>query len=313
MVQPADVGATKVDLGADAMMVTITIDSTDFVDGKKVSVVIAAGFAADKAAPTANNNVEATLEIVVAKANAAPGAPAITTTTPGDGKVTLVWTAPSNTGITGGDGTTGVITKYTVYHSESTITDLTATGVTAVEVTGATTLTKEVTGLNNGTQYFFKVTATNATGEGAASTATSATPVPADVAPGTPTGVTATAGDEQVTVAWAAPTDTGYISGDGTMGVITAYTVYHSETNDFTDLTAQAVTSVNAWHRLDNGRDRPVQWHTVLLRGNSDERHWRGRGFNRNLGHPRRHDSPNVYIKCNLGSNWCNHAYHHSR
>ena len=177
--------------------------------------------------------------------NAVPGAPAITTTTPGDGKVTLVWTAPSNTGITGGDGTTGVITKYTVYHSESTITDLTAAGVTAVEVTGATTLTKEVTGLVNGTQYYFKVTAWNATGESTASTETSATPVPADAAPGAPTISKMVVGStKQVTITWEAPSDTGITGGDGTTGVITKYTVYHSE-NPITDLNGAGVTPVD--------------------------------------------------------------------
>ena len=110
--------------------------------------------------------------------NTPPGAPTLVTTTADTaGNITLSWTAPTDTGYIGGDGTKGVITKYTVYHSESTITDLAAAGVTAVEVTGATTLTKEVTGLTDGTSYFFKVTATNATGESAASEEKTATPV----------------------------------------------------------------------------------------------------------------------------------------
>jgi hypothetical protein len=64
-----------------------------------------------------------------------------------------------------------------------------------------------VTGLTNGTPYTCTVTARNAAGSSAPSTASnSATPV---TVPGAPTGVTATAGNAQVTVAFTAPASNG--------------------------------------------------------------------------------------------------------
>ena len=64
-------------------------------------------------------------------------------------------------------------TRYTVYYFTSTISDISASGVRSVS---ATTNTATVTELTNGTPYFFKVTASNAGGEGAASSEVSATP-----------------------------------------------------------------------------------------------------------------------------------------
>ena len=92
----------------------------------------------------------------------APGAPSGLSLTAGNAQVAASWNAVS--------GATG----YTLYYSTASISDLTASGVTAVpNLTGTS---RTVTSLTNGTPYFFKVTATNAGGESAASSEVSATP-----------------------------------------------------------------------------------------------------------------------------------------
>jgi fibronectin type 3 domain-containing protein len=58
------------------------------------------------------------------------------------------------------------------------------------------------TGLTNGTTYFYVVSALNSTGESANSAQASATPVAPTQAPAAPTGLTATAGNAQVSLTW---------------------------------------------------------------------------------------------------------------
>ena len=97
----------------------------------------------------------------------APGAPTGLTSTGGNGQVTLNWTAPSSNG--------GVnITSYNVYRGTTSggETKLTTGGCSGL---GAV-LTCTDTGLTNGQQYFYKVTAVNSIGEGPQSNEASATP-----------------------------------------------------------------------------------------------------------------------------------------
>ena len=115
-----------------------------------------------------------------------PGAPAGLTATPGDGQVTLLWTVPASGG--------AQVTGYNVYQGTS------PGGEARVPVNGSSLVTAtsyKVTGLVNGTTYYFRVTAVNRVGHGPPSAEAKAVPV---AVPGAPTRVTATAGDGQVTL-----------------------------------------------------------------------------------------------------------------
>src|SRR6185437_15041216 len=79
-----------------------------------------------------------------------------------------------------------------------------------------TTTGYNVTGLVNGTTYYFRVTAVNRVGQGPASAEANAVPV---TVPGMPTGLTATPGDGTVTLSWAAPGSDGG-------SPVTGYNVY---------------------------------------------------------------------------------------
>ena len=81
-----------------------------------------------------------------------PDAPTISSVTEGDRKLTLIWSAPSEDG--GAD-----VTGYKVQWKAYTVTDWDAqTGVTEVSESG---LTREITGLTNGTTYDVRVRADN--------------------------------------------------------------------------------------------------------------------------------------------------------
>ena len=121
-----------------------------------------------------------------------PGAPTIGAATAGNAQATVTWTAPADNG-------GAAISSYTA----TAVEDNTKSCTTA----DGSTLTCTVTGLTNGTAYTFTVTATNAEGPGAASSAS--IPVTPGTIPGAPTIGAATAGNTQATVTWAAPADDG--------------------------------------------------------------------------------------------------------
>ena len=123
----------------------------------------------------------------------APGAPVSLTATAGDEVVTLVWSAPADDG---GTPITGYENRHVAGSSVPEDTPWQSAGLN---------LERTVTGLTNGQRYAFEVRARNRVGEGAARGAL-ATPVGA---PGAPVSLTATAGDEVVTLVWSAPADDG--------------------------------------------------------------------------------------------------------
>jgi hypothetical protein len=112
-----------------------------------------------------------------------PAAPAGLTATPGDGQVTLSWNAVASA------------TSYTVRYG-------TASGV-YVQTLPAASTSATVTGLANGTPYFFVVSASNASGPGSNSAEASSTPAATSLpVPAAPTGLAATPGNGQVSLSW---------------------------------------------------------------------------------------------------------------
>ena len=110
--------------------------------------------------------------------------------------MTLTWTAASGPGIT----------KYQVRYAKGTSVP-SNTAWTDV-ANGANATTHTVTGLENGEQYAFEVSAVNSAGNGAAAstTATPVLPIPA-----APNDLDVTAGNGQVTLTWTLPTNTSSI------------------------------------------------------------------------------------------------------
>ena len=119
----------------------------------------------------------------------APGAPVIESAVAGDGHVNITWSAVN--------GSTG----YEVY--TSTVSNSYSVPVTTV---AGFVYDYDVTGLTNGTTYYFAVKATNAGGDSPYSAEISATP---KTIPGAPINVMAVAGNAQATVSFTAPLDNG--------------------------------------------------------------------------------------------------------
>jgi hypothetical protein len=120
-----------------------------------------------------------------------PGKPKGLSLTPGNGQITASWSLPE----------VGNPTSYNLYYSTTAGVTPAGTGVTKVTVANAATSTV-VTGLTNGTTYYFVVTAVNANGEGGPSSEASAAPDASLQPPDSPNGVKLTAGSGQVKVDW---------------------------------------------------------------------------------------------------------------
>src|SRR3989338_4996788 len=138
----------------------------------------------------------------------APSAPTGVTVTAGNKQVSISWTAVSDA------------TSYNIYWS-------TTSGVTKTTGTKVTSNTNSYIhpSLTNGTTYYYVVTALNSDGESSESSEVSASPISA------PTGVTAKAGNKQVSISWTAVSDA------------TSYNICWSTTSGVTKTTGTKVTS----------------------------------------------------------------------
>jgi len=123
-----------------------------------------------------------------------PTAPAITAVTGGSEKVTVTWNAPSHLG-------SGTLTDYevTAYDAAGNVAG------TCNPASGQRTC--DVTGLDNGSSYTFKVAAITSIGSSAQSSASSVV-IPAGV-PSAPANVAAVTSGSNMTVTFDAPSDTG--------------------------------------------------------------------------------------------------------
>lgn len=131
----------------------------------------------------------------VTSAVAAAGAPALPTGTPGNAQIDLAWTAPTSA---------DPIVGYRIYQS----TDGTSFDSGTDQLT--TDLSKTITGLTNGSSYYFKVSALTGVSPYTVGTASgsSAAIIPRTI-PGAPTSVTPTQQNSQISLAWTAPASNG--------------------------------------------------------------------------------------------------------
>ena len=164
-----------------------------------------------------------------------PSAPLNLSVKPGDEEVILTWDAPQS------DGGAAILRyEYRVDGSGS----WTSTG---------TNLYAAVTGLTNGRQYAFEVRAVNTTGADKAATVT-ATPVSVLAAP---RNLSATPGDERVTLAWDAPPNEGG-------SAITGYEYRVDGRGEWTDIGTDLSVTVTG---LVNGRSYRFEVRAVNAQG----------------------------------------------
>jgi hypothetical protein len=125
----------------------------------------------------------------------APGQVTNVSATAGAESASVSWSAPTS----GGAVSTYTVTPY-----------IGSTAQPASTVSGSPPATNvTVGGLKNGSPYTFKVQASNAAGPGPVSEPSNAVTPTGPTVPSAPTGVSATAGNGQATVTWAAPSANG--------------------------------------------------------------------------------------------------------
>ena len=161
--------------------------------------------------------------------------PSGVTAMPGNGQVTIAWTAQTDA------------TSYNIYWS--TTPGVTTTSGT--KITGATSPYIH-SGLTNGTTYYYVVTSVNKDGESAPSSEVSAT-----LGQPAPTGVTATPGNGQITIAWTAEADA------------TSYNIYWSTTPGVTTTSGTKIAGVASPH-IHSGLTNGTTYYYVVTAASND-------------------------------------------
>ena len=168
-----------------------------------------------------------------------PAMPALTAT-PGDGQVSIAFTAPTATG-------GAAITDYEYQLNGGSWVSASTTSSPVV-----------ITGLTNGTSYSIKLRAVNSAGVGAESAAVTSTPAATSDAP---TALVATPGDGQVSIAFTAPTATGGA----------AITDYEYQLNGGSWVSASTTSSPVVITGLTNGTSYSIKLRAVNSAGNGAE------------------------------------------
>ena len=142
------------------------------------------------------------------------------------------------------NGETGTITGYTVYYNTSDeFLDLTGLKSAHQYSELDPSTTTQITGLDSGTQYYFAVTASNASGEGPVSPSVEThTDTPDGFVPETPAIIERSAGNEQVELTWTAPAATGWKNGQSI--AVSGYNIY-KDSNPITDTTGLTAVETN--------------------------------------------------------------------
>ncbi|MBL4595425.1 MAG: fibronectin type III domain-containing protein [Robiginitomaculum sp.] len=171
---------------------------------------------------TATNDVGSSAPTVIITTTpfALPDAPTGLAATGDNAAVDVTWNAPGETG-------GFALTEYVLEYTKGTFasvgqTDSSDTSVTSVSVSKDVT-SHNVSGLDNGDEYRFRIFAVTEKGSSASSNEDTATPA---TIPGTPTNLSAARGVQSVVLTWNAPTNDG---GD----TITDY-IIKSKTSDST-------------------------------------------------------------------------------
>ncbi len=220
-----------------ATATSTTYSDTSLTNGSTYYYVVTA---VDTAGQSGNSNQASATP--TAAAPTAPAAPANLSATAGNQQVNLSWTASSGAA------------SYDVMRG-------TATGGPYTRIGTATTTGYADAGLTNGTTYYYVVTAVNTAGQSSNSNQASATPtggLPA--APSAPAGLSATAGNQQVSLSWTASSGAtsynlmrGMVSGGPYTQISAATTTYYVDTSVTNGTTYYyVVTAVSAGGQSGN-------------------------------------------------------------